>query len=114
MKTSFEKFMASSAVNQVELSAMSVELGVIQDAQKAQLDAINARTKVMKSLDALRLDIANAKKATLNATTLYKKAQNDAKALGMDTSTIDTPLKVSQDLFKFFDGISQKLIGLGK
>ena len=37
MKTSFEKFMASSAVNQVELSAMSVELGVIQDAQKAML-----------------------------------------------------------------------------
>jgi len=106
--------MASSAVNQVELSAISVELGVVQDAQKAQLDAINAQTQVKKSLDTLRNDIAIAKKYANNAVILYDKAKKDAKSLGIDTVSIDTPAKVSQDLFKFFDTISKKLVGLGK
>jgi hypothetical protein len=114
MKTSFEKFMASSAVNKVELSAMSIELGVVQDAQKAQLDAITAQTQVRKSLETLRNDIAIAKKYANNAVLLYDKAKKDAKSLGMDTGSLDTPSKVSQDLFKFFDAISKKLIGLGK
>lgn len=114
MKTSFEKFMASSAVNEVALSEIKVELGVLQDASKAQLIAMTAKTKIAKSLDAIRLDIANAKKAALNAVSLYEKAQKDAKALGMDTSQIDTPLKVSTDLYNTLNAISQKLIGLGR
>ena len=109
MKTSFEKFMASTAVNEVSLSEMKVELGVLQDAQKAQFIAMTAKTKIAKSLDAIRLDIANAKKAALNSISFYEKAQKDAKALGMDTSQIDRPLQVSRDMFNNLNAISQKL-----
>lgn len=109
MKTSFEKFMASSAVEPIKL-----ELGVLQDAQKAQLDGLNAKSKIVKSLDVLRNDIAVAKKSVLNSIMLYEKAQKDAKALGMDTTQIDGPLKMSNDLFSLFNAISQKLTGLGK
>lgn len=114
MKTSFEKFMASSAVNEVALGEMKVELGVLQDASKAQLVAISAKTKIAKSLDAIRNDVAIAKKAALNSISLYEKAQKDAKALGMDTAQIDRPLQASRDMFNGLNAISQKLIGLGK
>jgi hypothetical protein len=36
MKTSFEKFMASSAVNQVELSTVKVDLGIKEEMAKIQ------------------------------------------------------------------------------
>jgi len=36
MKTSFEKFMASSAVNQVELSTVKIDLGIKEEMAKIQ------------------------------------------------------------------------------
>jgi transcriptional regulator len=114
MKTSFDKFMASSAVNEVALSEMKIELGILQDASKAQLDALNAKSKIAKSLDTLRNEVALAKKSAVNSITLYEKAKRDAKALGMDSSQIDVPLKMSNDLFNLMNTISQKLLGLGK
>ena len=72
MKTSFEKFMASSAVSKVELGGMKVELALIDDAKKGMDIVLKAYNNgVWNQLERLPNNVAeivaNAKSVLLEA-----------------------------------------------
>jgi hypothetical protein len=54
MKTSFEKFMASSAVQEVELGEHKIELALIDDFKKLKSSAILSKDIVMETYKELK------------------------------------------------------------
>lgn len=108
MKTSFEKFMASSAVNQVELGEHKVELASIGDlaskVEKARTEINNFNSEVAK-LQAIAktqsgkgIDITNSLEDILN---IYNAISADFKKLGLDPSSYKE-LKLAKDLYYFY------------
>jgi hypothetical protein len=103
MKTSFEKFMASSAVQSVELSEHKVELGVV----KVDLALIDEIGNEIKSFS-LFPDVAPVRKAAEQAEgNLYRKGQSlksvedkiakakiAMKELGIDSKDLDGYIKM--------------------
>jgi hypothetical protein len=102
MKTSFEKFMASNAVNKVELSEIKVELALLDDV-KARIDEAKKRISDLKTSEKLVLDlIANASKFQSKLESEYgfanslstvienalSRAEKSAKELGIDPNGI--------------------------
>jgi hypothetical protein len=109
MKTSFEKFMASSAVQSVELSTVKVDLALVDDIQR-MVNALNSQksiddkvindtVKILRPLQQLKRDGVNQVKtndSVVNssidkiklAKDLLLKASQMSKALGVDLKSI--------------------------
>jgi hypothetical protein len=109
MKTSFEKFMASSAVQSVELSTVKVDLALVDDIQR-MVNALNSQksiddkvindtVKILRPLQQLKRDGVNQVKtndSVINssidkiklAKDLLLKASQMSKALGVDLKSI--------------------------
>jgi hypothetical protein len=109
MKTSFEKFMASSAVQSVELSTVKVDLALVDDIQR-MVNALNSQksiddkvindtVKILRPLQQLKRDGVNQVKtndSVVNssidkiklANDLLLKASQMSKALGVDLKSI--------------------------
>jgi hypothetical protein len=109
MKTSFEKFMASSAVQSVELSTVKVDLALVDDIQR-MVNALNSQksiddkvindtVKILRPLQQLKRDGVNQIKtndSVVNssidkiklAKDLLLKASQMSKALGVDLKSI--------------------------
>jgi hypothetical protein len=109
MKTSFEKFMASSAVQSVELSTIKVDLALVDDIQR-MVNALNSQksiddkvindtVKILRPLQQLKRDGVNQVKtndSVVNssidkiklAKDLLLKASQMSKALGVDLKSI--------------------------
>ena len=90
MKTSFEKFMASSAVKSVELSENKVELSVISDLQNLldQVDSIQGEAEMMiEDYNAMANKILGmlnqASQGYAKVNTKIAEAEKYAKDLGM-------------------------------
>ena len=112
MKTSFEKFMASSAVQEVsnvELSEVKVELALVDDIkrmvnalnaqQSIDNEVINKTVQILRPLQQLKKDGVNRVKTNESvidsslvkiklANDLLLKASQMSKALGVDLKTI--------------------------
>jgi len=109
MKTSFEKFMASSAVQSVELSTVKVDLALVDDIQR-MVNALNSQksiddrvindtVKILRPLQQLKRDGVNRVKTNESvidsslvkiklANDLLLKASQMSKALGVDLKSI--------------------------
>lgn len=109
MKTSFEKFMASNAVQSVELSTVKVDLALVDDIQR-MVNALNSQksiddkvindtVKILRPLQQLKRDGVNQVKtndSVVNssidkiklAKDLLLKASQMSKALGVDLKSI--------------------------
>jgi flagellar biosynthesis regulator FlaF len=105
MKTSYEKFMASSAVQEisnVELASVKVDLALLDDV-KARIDEARKRISDLKTAEKLVLDlIANASKFQSKLESEYgfanslstvienalSRAEKSAKELGVDPNGI--------------------------
>jgi hypothetical protein len=112
MKTSFEKFMASSAVQEVsnvELASMKVDLALVDDIkrmvnalnaqQSIDNEVINKTVQILRPLQQLKKDGVNRVKTNESvidsslvkiklANDLLLKASQMSKALGVDLKTI--------------------------
>lgn len=112
MKTSFQKFMASSAVvgsTNVELGAVKVDLALVDDIkrmvnalnaqQSIDNEVINKTVQILRPLQQLKKDGVNRVKTNENvidsslvkiklANDLLLKASQMSKALGVDLKTI--------------------------
>jgi hypothetical protein len=112
MKTSFEKFMASNAVNQVELSEVKVDLAVIQDIDKliveiekignagkgSALKAVEKARSINPLLVEARQGYNSLNTFTLKASQLYTELSQQYKALGISLpSEIENKFKKLQD-----------------
>jgi hypothetical protein len=98
MKTSFEKFMASSAVQSVELSEHKVELGVVKvdlaliDDFEMDADALEVGVKreigdFMKAkqvLESVKTNLDIREKFIANAMKVYAEIEKQAKFMGID------------------------------
>ena len=109
MKTSFEKFMASSADQSVELSTVKVDLALVDDIQR-MVNALNSQksiddrvindtVKILRPLQQLKRDGVNRVKTNESvidsslvkiklANDLLLKASQMSKALGVDLKSI--------------------------
>ena len=94
MKTSFEKFMASSAVREVsnvELGAVKVELGIVDDFEM-DADALEVGVKreigdFMKAkqvLESVKTNLDIREKFIANAMKVYAEIEKQAKFMGID------------------------------
>jgi hypothetical protein len=94
MKTSFEKFMASSAVQEVsnvELGAVKVELGIVDDFEM-DADALEVGVKreigdFMKAkqvLESVKTNLDIREKFIANAMKVYAEIEKQAKFMGID------------------------------
>jgi hypothetical protein len=94
MKTSFEKFMASSAVQEVsnvELGAVKVELGIVDDFEM-DADALEVGVKreigdFMKAkqvLESVKTNLDIREKFIANAIKVYAEIEKQAKFMGID------------------------------
>ena len=94
MKTSFEKFMASSAVK-VELGQNKVELALLDD-MKVTIDNAKARIKSLKSAEKQVLDLIST------ASKLQEKLQDEYGFANSDSVVIENALertmKAAKDL----------------
>jgi hypothetical protein len=112
MKTSFEKFMASNAVNQVELSTFKVDLAVVQDIDKliAEVEKVgnagkSAALKAVEKAKTINPLLTEARKGyeslgnfTLQGSKLYSEINKQFKALGISMpAEIDDKFKKLQD-----------------
>jgi hypothetical protein len=88
MKTSFEKFMASSAVQSVELGEHKVELALLDELVNANMEA-GSLLVIQKELSAAYKRLEQSKKLNSDALVKAKKGLESAKELG-DQKTIDT------------------------
>jgi hypothetical protein len=94
MKTSFEKFMASSAVREVsnvELGAVKIELGIVDDFEM-DADALEVGVKreigdFMKAkqvLESVKTNLDIREKFIANAMKVYAEIEKQAKFMGID------------------------------
>lgn len=94
MKTSFEKFMASSAIREVsnvELGAVKVELGIVDDFEM-DADALEVGVKreigdFMKAkqvLESVKTNLDIREKFIANAMKVYAEIEKQAKFMGID------------------------------
>ena len=94
MKTSFEKFMASSAVQEVsnvELASVKVEFGII-DEFEMDADALEVGVKreigdFMKAkqvLESVKTNLDIREKFIANAFKVYSEIEKQAKVIGID------------------------------
>ena len=86
MKTSFEKFMASSAVNEVALSEMKVELSVITDLD----DAINKAMDQYSKVNDIVMQFTKLQTALKGA---YQASQNSIVDMARKKALVETNMK---------------------
>ena len=79
MKTSFEKFMASSAVNPI-----NVELALIDDVNAIRKQAVGAVNLLYKNKQQILSDIANTEKFAGQFEAIVSKMKIAAKELGTE------------------------------
>jgi hypothetical protein len=114
MKTSFEKFMASSAVSQVELGEHKIELATIGDiasktAQaKTAIDNFNVEVAklqaIAKTQSVKGSSIVSALEDLLD---MYNEMFAEFKKLGIDPASYKE-LKSAKDLyFSYYNGVKQ-------
>lgn len=94
MKTSFEKFMASSAVNEVALGEMKVELAVVDDIAKGRekiskmIGFVNKDMSEVKKafslIEKIKVDLGNTDKLSNDLLQTISKFEDDAKKLGVE------------------------------
>jgi hypothetical protein len=94
MKTSFEKFMASSAVNEVALGEMKVELAVVDDIAKGRekiskmIGFVNKDMSEVKRafslIEKIKVDLGNTDKLSNDLLQVIVKFEDDAKKLGVE------------------------------
>lgn len=103
MKTSFQKFMASSAVK-VELGEVKVDLALIDDAN-AQVVAVNTKLdKALKSARTLAMLFNEINRDSKVADKTIETALTAAKELGVDVTSI----KALKDKVKNYSAIASK------
>jgi len=116
MKTSFEKFMASSAVNQVELSTVKVDLGIKEEMAKIQKLADDLENQGKELLK-------NEQKAVLMLKEAYKLLQpignfqetqieaiiSDLKSAGLDNSKEYKELTSSYDYLSRLNATTKRI-----
>ena len=116
MKTSFEKFMASNAVNQVELSTVKVDLGIKEEMAKIQqmADQLENQGKEL---------FKNEQKAVLMLKEAYKLLQpignfqetqieaiiSDLKSAGLDNSKEYKELTSSYDYLSRLNATTKRI-----
>jgi hypothetical protein len=116
MKTSFEKFMASNAVNQVELSTVKVDLGIKEEMAKIQqmADQLESQGKEL---------FKNEQKAVLLLKEAYKLLQPignfqetqiesiiaDLKSAGLDNSKEYKELVSSYDYLSRLNSTTKRI-----
>jgi hypothetical protein len=106
MKTSFEKFMASNAVQSVELGAMKVELALIDDAKKGMDIVLKAYNNgVWNQLERLPNNVAeivsNAKSVLMEASKGQALAIQSARKISEMAKELGIPNpKEIDDIFK--------------
>jgi len=94
MKTSFEKFMASSAVQEVELGAMKIDLALTDEIAKGRekiskmIGFVNQDiTKVQQAISLvgkIKVELANTDKLADGLLDKIVMFENDAKKLGVE------------------------------
>jgi hypothetical protein len=116
MKTSFEKFMASNAVNQVELSTVKVDLGIKEEMAKIQKLADDLENQGKELLK-------NEQKAVLMLKEAYKLLQpignfqetqieaiiSDLKSAGLDNSKEYKELTSSYDYLSRLNATTKRI-----
>jgi hypothetical protein len=111
MKTSYEKFMASSAVNPIELGEHKVELGKIDDLNRE----LNANSKQLDNLifkfKEVRTDISILSQSYAYLSGQYSSMKNIAMDLGDSklTGDIVKSLNASNAAYKQLNDIYQKI-----
>ena len=113
MKTSFEKFMASSAVQPVK-----VEMALVDDLDKIYQDAIDTQTKAemmivdYNDLSAKITSLLNqAGQKYLQANARFADVENAAKELGVDLSApLQNKKKIISQSIKEIDAYIKKLV----
>jgi hypothetical protein len=82
MKTSFEKFMASSAVQSVELGEHKIDLALIDEIDKLFDGAIAKKRTLQQQALKIATELENLQPMFIQSLSLAKKASAAAKELG--------------------------------
>jgi len=116
MKTSFEKFMASSAVNQVELSTVKVDLGIKEEMAKIQKLADDLENQGKELLKNEQKAVSMLKEAykLLQPIGNFQETQieaiiSDLKSAGLDNSKEYKELTSSYDYLSRLNATTKRI-----